>query len=300
MANINIKALKADYEKAIKKEQALSSLMLMNLVKYKQAKASGDERAIAKFTMIAGQLSPKKKAATEEATKSYEAYELAISGLHSDAELQIDEVRKLIKSIIISELKKKVVEADIDLSKVFMKGVGPGGEPNPDQITDEPEKVEKEVEDALKDLEKDFKKADLEPKNVDEALGLTLAGVALSLPSIISLIGKFVNLLKKIPGLKSLSGDRMIALGDKWHHKLIAGITYAIQALGVKDKTKAKKFGNIIFHVVIAILLLAGGAAAYNYATKGNIAGATLKGALNAVKTGEIKTFIVKSAETII
>lgn len=196
---------------------------------------------------------------------------------------------------------KYILEADdIDLSKVFMKGVGPGGEPNPDQLTDEPEKVEKEVEDALKDLEKDFKKADLEPKNVDEALGLTLAGVALSLPAIISLIGKFVNLLKKIPGLKSLSGDRLIAIGDKWHHKLMGGITYAIQALGIKDKVKAKKFANILFHIVIAILLVAGGAAAVNYATKGNIAGATLKGALNAVKSGEIRTFIVKSAETIV
>ena len=97
----NIKALKAEYEKAIKKEQALSSLMLTNLVKYKQAKASGDEKAIAKFTKIAGQLSPKKKAATDIANKSYQAYEDEISGLHKDAELQIDEVRKLIRKAII-------------------------------------------------------------------------------------------------------------------------------------------------------------------------------------------------------
>jgi hypothetical protein len=195
------------------------------------------------------------------------------------------------------KLKNIINEADdIDLSKVFMKGVGPGGEPNPDQLTDEPEKVEKDVEKAFDDLEKEFKKADLEPKNVDEALGLTLAGIALSLPEIIKLIGKFVNLLKKIPFLKSLSGDRLIAIGDKMHHKLTGGITYAIQALGVKDKKKAKEFANILLHVVLAILLVAGGAAAYKFATKGNIMGATLKGALNAVKTGEIKTFIAKSA----
>ena len=87
----NIKGLKADYEKAIKKEQELSSLMLMNLVKYKQAKSSGDEKAIAKFTKIAGQLSPKKKAATVAANKAYQSYEDKISGLHSDAELEITE-----------------------------------------------------------------------------------------------------------------------------------------------------------------------------------------------------------------
>ncbi len=88
------KALKADYEKAIKKEQALSSLMLMNLQKYKAAKASGDENAIAKFTKIAGQLSPKKKKASELASAAYQAYEDKISGLHADAELQIDEELK--------------------------------------------------------------------------------------------------------------------------------------------------------------------------------------------------------------
>ena len=87
----NVNALKSSYEKAIKKEQELSSLMLTNLVKYKQAKASGDEKAIAKHTKIAGQLSPKKKKASEVADKSYQAYEDAISGLHADAELQIDE-----------------------------------------------------------------------------------------------------------------------------------------------------------------------------------------------------------------
>ena len=64
---------------------------------------------------------------------------------------------------------------------------------------------------ALDDLEKDIKRTDLEPKKVNEALGLTLAGVALSLPEIIKLIGKLVNLLKKIPLLKNLSGDKLIA-----------------------------------------------------------------------------------------
>ena len=87
----NVKALKADYEKAVEKEQQLSSLMLQNLVKYKQAKASGDEKAVAKHTKIAGQLSPKKKAASDIANNAYQAYEDKISGLHADAELEIDE-----------------------------------------------------------------------------------------------------------------------------------------------------------------------------------------------------------------
>ena len=103
MASKNIKKLRADYEKAIKKEQALSSLLLVNLEKYKAAKAKGDEKAIATHTKIAGDLGKKKAKATTNASAAYKAYEDGISGLHSDAELQIDEVRKLIKKMIIKE-----------------------------------------------------------------------------------------------------------------------------------------------------------------------------------------------------
>ena len=84
------KALKSDYDKAVKKEQALSSLMLLNLAKYKAAKASGNEKLIAKHIKIAGDLSKKKKAASEVANTTYQAYEDKISGLHSDAELEIE------------------------------------------------------------------------------------------------------------------------------------------------------------------------------------------------------------------
>ena len=47
------------------------------------------------------------------------------------------------------------------------------------------------------------------------------------------------------------------------------------------------------------MLLIAGGTSMANYANKGNIAGATLKGALNAVKGGEIRAFILKAASEI-
>ena len=152
---------------------------------------------------------------------------------------------------------------------------------------------------ALDDIGKEFKSIDLEPKKVNEALGLTLAGVALSMPEIIKLIGKFLNILKRIPGLKSLSGDRLITLGDKMHGKLITGITYGLSKAGVKDPVKAKKFANILLHVVIAMLLIAGSVSLSELVSKGNVSGATLKGALNAIKTKELRSFIISSAEAI-
>ena len=85
------KALRAEYDKAVKKEQTLSSLLLVNLEKYKAAKAKGDEKAIAKHTKIAGDLGKKKKKATADASAAYKAYEAKISGLHADAELELKE-----------------------------------------------------------------------------------------------------------------------------------------------------------------------------------------------------------------
>jgi len=193
------------------------------------------------------------------------------------------------------KLKDLIQEAPVfgkpDMDKVFMKGVGPGGEPNPDQLTDEPEK---EIEDAFKDLDKEIKRADLEPKEVKEALGLTIAGVALSMPAIIKLIGKFANLLKRIPGLKKLSGDKIIALGDKWHHKLTNVIKMSIKKVGVKDDKQAFKAADIIFHVVIATLLIFGGIATTGFIASGALKAGLLKGAMTALKTGEVSSFVVR------
>jgi len=91
LTEVSANALRSKYEKALKKEQTLSSLLLVNLEKYKAAKAKGDEKAIAKHTKIAGQIGKKKAKATKDASAAYKAYEDKISGLHSDAELEIDE-----------------------------------------------------------------------------------------------------------------------------------------------------------------------------------------------------------------
>ena len=280
----NVDTIKRDLVRTI-------DAMKKNIEKFKKAKNETEKK---KFAKIAYKLQDKKK-------KLEKALDAKISGLHSDAELELSEngvtenyFRQYIRDVIFEEIKKKkLTEVDIDMDKVFMRGK------DQDEYRDE-ERVEKDVEKALKDLEKDIKSTDLKSKNQNEvALELTLAGIVLSIPQIIKIIGKFVNLLKKIPGLKFLSGDKIIALGDKMHGKLLGAITFALQKIGVADKKKAESFANILFHVVLAILLVAGGAAAINYASRGNIVGATLKGALDAVKAGEIRAFIVKSVEAI-
>ncbi len=208
-------------------------------------------------------------------------------------------ISKLQKSIKADEgmIKlKPLLESniDVDVDRIFMKGR------TQKRTTDEPDpKAEFDIEKALARFERDAKKSDLEAKNVKEAIGMTIAGVALSMPTIIGLVGKFVNVLKRIPGLKSLSGDKLIALGDKYHHKIEGAFEFALRKAGVKDSVKAKKYASWIYHGIIALLLIGGGHAAYRAATTGNIVGSTLKTALNMIKGGEIRAFLMKGAEAL-
>jgi Mg2+ and Co2+ transporter CorA len=158
-----------------------------------------------------------------------------------------------------------------------------------------------EVEDEIDDLAKDLKSVDLESDDLQtEALGaLTLAGVALSLGMIVKLVGKFINLLGKIPGLKFLSGERLVAIGEKYHHIIVGAIEKAIMKAGVKDKKKAHKVAELIHTLIVAALLLQGGSSALQYLAKGKLKMVGIKTALNAVKSGEIAEYIQKVIQTV-
>ncbi len=158
-----------------------------------------------------------------------------------------------------------------------------------------------EVEDEIDDLAKDLKSVDLESDDLQtEALGaLTLAGVALSLGMIVKLVGKFINLLGKIPGLKFLSGEKLVAIGEKYHHIIVGAIEKAIMKAGVKDKKKAHKVAELIHTLVVAALLLQGGSSALQYLAKGKLKMVGIKTALNAVKSGEIAEYIQKVIQTV-
>ena len=163
------------------------------------------------------------------------------------------------------------------------------------------EAVAAEVEDEISDLAQDFKSIDLDGDDLqNEALGaLTLAGVALSLGMIVKLVGKFINLLGKIPGLKFLSGEKLVAIGEKYHHIIVGAIEKAIMKAGVKDKKKAHKVAELIHTLVVAALLLQGGSSALQYLAKGKLKMVGIKTALNAIKSGEIAEYIQKVIQTV-
>jgi hypothetical protein len=163
------------------------------------------------------------------------------------------------------------------------------------------EAVAAEVEDEISDLAQDFKSIDLDADDLqNEALGaLTLAGVALSLGMIVKLVGKFINLLGKIPGLKFLSGEKLVAIGEKYHHMIVGAIEKTIMKAGVKDKKKAHKVAELIHTLIVAALLLQGGSSALQYLAKGKLKMVGIKTALNAIKSGEIAEYIQKVIQTV-
>ncbi len=153
---------------------------------------------------------------------------------------------------------------------------------------------EEVLDDMFDDFEKDIKQADLDAPE-KEGVGFTLAGFALSFGEIQKLLGKFINLISKIPGFKKLSGDKLIQWGENNHHRVMKAFEWPLKKAGVKDAAARKKAAEILHAVVVALLLWKGvGTMADKFAKGSNTMG-YLKGALNAVKTEELGVFLKKA-----
>lgn len=134
---------------------------------------------------------------------------------------------------------------------------------------------------------------------------LTVVGIGLALPAIMGLVAKFGKLasgvINKIIGKKPTAKEeeedwfnQLGKIADDLHHLYIAGLEKVV-AKFVKDPAKSKKAANIIFHVIVAVMLIASGAAAVKAFQSKQISFATLEGVLAAIKGGELKAFISKT-----
>lgn len=176
-------------------------------------------------------------------------------------------------------------------------------------ILSEEDAKEKEVVDDIKDEMSSVLKAlddELEKKSKTQNEGfLTVASIALALPAIMGLIAKFGkaagNIVRKILGKKPTNKGEyqewMIKLGgiaDDLHHLYMIPIKKIVSKF-IKDKSKADKVANIIFHIIIATFLIISGATAVKALQAKNLQLSTLEAALTAVKGGEVKAFITKA-----
>lgn len=149
------------------------------------------------------------------------------------------------------------------------------------------------IEDTLEDTTKQQKEG-----------VLTTAGIALAMPAILGLVARFgkavVGIVNRTLGKKpTQQGDtekyfqQMGRIADELHHLYVKPLELVVRRF-VKDDTKAKKISNFLFHVIIAIMLLASGITAVKALQSKELSLATLETALAAVKGGEVKNYITK------
>lgn len=182
-----------------------------------------------------------------------------------------------------SEYQEKLSEVDIDLDDKEQSVV--------DDVKDEMSAI-------LKSMDTELAKAS---KTTNEGL-ITIASIAIALPAIMGLISKFGKaagaMVNKVLGKKPSEDDAyqkwMTKLGhiaDELHHLYITPLLGIVKKF-VKDETKAKSIANGIFHVIIATFFIASGVTAVKALQAKKVSLATLEGALTAVKSGELKSFI--------
>jgi hypothetical protein len=88
----------------------------------------------------------------------------------------------------------------------------------------------------------------------------------------------------------------MIKLGniaDELHHLYMIPIEGTVKKF-IKDPKKAKNIANGIFHIIVAVFLIASGATAVKALQAKQVSLASLEGALSAIKGGELNAYIKK------
>ena len=156
-----------------------------------------------------------------------------------------------------------------------------------------------EFKTLAKGIDAEFDKAD-DPK---EGL-LTTASLIVALPAILGLIARLGRNASKIvrqyfgakpedPSAAEKYFQDMGKLADQLHHLYIRPIEAVVHKF-VKDPKKAHNIANAIFHVIVAIFLIASGVTAVKALQAKNISLASLESALAAVKGGEVKEYLTK------
>jgi Flp pilus assembly pilin Flp len=163
--------------------------------------------------------------------------------------------------------------------------------------------IKDEVSSILKGMENELNKAAEKEQPTNEGL-LTVASIAVALPAVMGLVSKLGksagNIVNKVLGKKPTEEtayqqwmSKLGHIADELHHLYMSPIESIVKKF-IKDETKAKKIANGIFHIIVAVFLVASGVTAVKALQAKNISLATLESALSAVKGGEIKSFIQK------
>ena len=243
--------------------------------------------------------------------------ESAVHELDKDAQLQIDEMRKVLRSIIREELKKKTLN-EIEFSSNNNSTV--------DANSDEAKVLDTVMSDFIKNLKADKSEIERtandqaavqaivddnpELKKInqqDEAVGAVLiASIVAAIPKLIEHVGsaiKFANKLFKSKRIENW-GEWFQSAGHKLHHKYIGFVqkilVYTIPNFKQLDAKKQEKIAERVWMVIVAGLLVTSAVGAYHAWTSGELQMAGIEGALAAVKNGEVAAWISAEVAAII
>lgn len=132
-------------------------------------------------------------------------------------------------------------------------------------------------------------------------------GITLAAPAIVKLftgIAKvFGNTVKgwtgKDLGIEKVA-EKINYYADKFHHLFEKPIKFFVRkVLRIKDETKAKQATDLLFHLLIAFLMIYSGVGAAQAATSGQTGLAGFESLLAAVKAGEVRAYLANSLKTI-
>jgi hypothetical protein len=140
----------------------------------------------------------------------------------------------------------------------------------------------------------------------NESVLLTLAGFNLAFPGILKLIASFgkkgAEIINKKLGNKPGQNkseqffNDIITAADHLHHIYLKPIELVVKNIfRVQDPEKAHKISNLVFHAIVATMLFYSGIGAVKAFKSKELASGTLESALSAVKTGELRTFLLNS-----
>jgi hypothetical protein len=173
------------------------------------------------------------------------------------------------------------------------------------------ESLEKELGNIIVDFSKDLENIKKEEDLKNEAGVVLTASIVLAAPVIIRFLSNLGKKGAEIINKKLEKESKIITGSEEWfkelsevaeklHHLYLKPIEYAVKnVFKIKDEQKVKKISNLLFHVIIAVLLYFSGVGAVKAFEAKNINLGFLESILAAIKSNELKGFIVKTLSKI-
>lgn len=165
-------------------------------------------------------------------------------------------------------------------------------------------KLEQETKEISRKTKEETGKID--ESNLNESVLFTL-GVTLAAPAIVKMftgIAKiFGNSIKgwtgKDLGIEKIA-EKINSYADRVHHSFHTPINFFVRkVLRIKDEAKAKQATELLFHLLVAFLMVYSGVGAAKAASAGETGLASFESLLTAVKAGEVRAFLVASLKQI-